>query len=167
MDRPVQAETYVENSQYNMLSNRAKAVLSKVRADHLNEEEKRNLGPFCSQYADVFYLEDEPLTFTNRLKHSIKTTDEIPVYTKSDRYPFIHRQEVQEQITKMLEQGIIQPSESAWSFSIWVVPKEADASGKVKWRIVVDFRKLNEKTLDDKYPIPNIADVLDKLGNCH
>lgn len=44
--------------------------------------------------------------------------------------------------------------------------KKIDASGKQKWRLVVDFRKLNEKTIDDKYPIPNIADVLDKLGKC-
>lgn len=167
MDRPLHAETYVESTESNILSNRAKDVLSRLRTDHLNEEEKCNLESLCSQYADVFYLENEPLTFTNKIKHSIKTTDEIPVYTKSYRYPFIHRQEVQEQINKMLEQGIIQPSESAWSSPIWVVPKKADASGKVKWRIVIDFRKLNEKTLDDKYPIPNIADVLDKLGNCH
>lgn len=67
----------------------------------------------------------------------------------------------------MLDQGIIRPSESAWSSPIWVVPKKIDASGKQKWRLVVDFRKLNEKTLDDKYPIPNINDVLDKLGKCH
>jgi hypothetical protein len=31
---------------------------------------------------------------------------------------------------------------------------------------VVDFRKLNAKTIDDKYPIPNINDILDKLGRC-
>ncbi|CAK1591460.1 unnamed protein product [Parnassius mnemosyne] len=63
----------------------------------------------------------------------------------------------------MLSQGIIRPSESAWSSPIWIVPKKPDASGKTKWRLVVDFRKLNEKTIDDKYPIPNINDVLDKL----
>ncbi|CAK1583877.1 unnamed protein product [Parnassius mnemosyne] len=66
----------------------------------------------------------------------------------------------------MLEQGIICPSESAWSSPIWIVPKKVDASSKTKWRLVVDFRKLNEKTISDKYPIPNISDVLDKLGNC-
>lgn len=35
-----------------------------------------------------------------------------------------------------------------------------------KWRIVVDFRKLNAKTISDKFPIPNITDILDKLGRC-
>lgn len=83
-----------------------------------------------------------------------------------DRYPYVHRQEVRDQIEKMLEQNIIRPSDSAWSSPIWIVPKKADASGKVKWRLVIDFRKVNEKTVDDKYPIPNITDVLDKLGKC-
>lgn len=145
---------------------RVKNVLTKLRTDHLNVEEKANLKTLCARYADVFYIEGEALTFTNKIKHSIRTTDELPVYTKSYRYPFIHRQEVRDQITKMLEQGIIRPSDSAWSSPIWVVPKKADASGKQKWRLVVDFRKLNDKTIDDKYPIPNITDVLDKLGRC-
>jgi hypothetical protein len=147
-------------------SSRAQEVISRLRTDHLNEEEKANLITLCSRYSDVFYIDNEPLTFTNKIKHKINTTDEIPIYTKSYRYPFVHRQEVKDQIEKMLSQGIIRPSESAWSSPIWIVPKKADASGKQKWRLVIDFRKLNEKTIDDKYPIPNISDVLDKLGKC-
>lgn len=166
MDKPVCAEVYNFNCANIQMPDRVKEVLSRLRTNHLNDEERINLEMLCAKYADIFYLEGENLTFNNKIKHSIKTTDEIPVHTKSYRYPFIHRQEVQDQIKKMLEQGIIRPSDSAWSSPIWVVPKKADASGKVKWRLVVDFRKLNEKTLDDKYPIPNIADVLDKLGNC-
>jgi hypothetical protein len=41
-----------------------------------------------------------------------------------------------------------------------------DASGKSKWCIVVDYRKINEKTIDDRYPLPNINDILDKRGKC-
>lgn len=147
-------------------TSRARDVLSRLRTDHMNAEEKANIEALCSRYSDVFYLEGEQLSFTNKIKHCINTTDEIPIYTKSYRYPFVHRNEVRDQISKMLEQGIIRPSTSAWSSPIWVVPKKSDASGKQKWRIVVDFRKLNEKTIDDKYPIPNITDILDKLGKC-
>lgn len=156
----------VECTRTKQLSPRANDVIPHLRTDHLNDEEKANLVALCSKYADVFYIEGEPLTFTNKIKHHIRTTDEIPIHTKSYRYPFIHREEVRSQINKMLDQGIIRPSESAWSSPIWVVPKKVDASGKQKWRLVVDFRKLNEKTIDDKYPIPNITDVLDKLGKC-
>lgn len=168
LDHPAQAELYnVECSNTEeRLTTRARDVTSRLRTDHLNEEERANLFTLCSRYADVFYIDGEPLTFTNKIKHRIRTTDEVPVYTKSYRYPFVHRQEVRDQITKMLDQGIIRPSDSAWSSPIWVVPKKADASGKQKWRLVVDFRKVNEKTIDDKYPIPNITDVLDKLGKC-
>jgi hypothetical protein len=66
----------------------------------------------------------------------------------------------------MLENGIIRPSQSPWSSPIWIVPKKMDASGKTKWRIVVDYRKINEKTVDDRYPLPNINNILDKLGKC-
>uniref|UniRef100_A0A0K8WBI5 RNA-directed DNA polymerase n=1 Tax=Bactrocera latifrons TaxID=174628 RepID=A0A0K8WBI5_BACLA len=66
----------------------------------------------------------------------------------------------------MLEQKIICHSTSPYSAPIWVVPKKLDASGKDKWRIVVDYRKLNNITVDDKYPIPNMDEILDKLGRC-
>ena len=39
-----------------------------------------------------------------------------------------------------------------------------DASGKQKYRMFIDYRKLNSNTEDDKFPIPNITDILDKLG---
>lgn len=66
----------------------------------------------------------------------------------------------------MLNQGIIRASQSPYSSPVWVVPKKLDTSGQKKWRLVIDYRKLNEKTVDDRYPIPNITDILDKLGRC-
>ena len=31
--------------------------------------------------------------------------------------------------------------------------------------MVLDFRKLNDKTIGDSYPLPNINDILDSLGS--
>lgn len=137
-----------------------------IRTDHLNNEEKQSIIHLCKKYEDVFFREGDNLSFTNKIKHEIKTTDDLPIYTKSYRYPHIHKNEVNTQIEKMLKQGIIKPSYSPWSSPIWIVPKKADASGLRKWRLVVDYRKLNDKTIGDKYPIPNITDILDKLGKC-
>jgi hypothetical protein len=63
----------------------------------------------------------------------------------------------------MLEDKIIQPSQSPWNFPFLIVPKKMDASGRRKYRICVDFRKLNDVTVGDSYPLPNIQDSLDKL----
>ena len=109
-------------------------------------------------------MEGDKLTFTNAIKHHINTKDDIPVYTKSYRYPYCHKEEVQNQIDKLLEQGIISPSNSPWSSPIWIVPKKNFLQGVPKWRLVIDYRKVNQKTISDRYPIPNITEILDKLG---
>lgn len=138
--------------------------LINLRTDHMNDEEKTLITNLCQDYKDIFYCEDIPLSFTNKIKHKIRTSDNEPIFTKNYRYPYIHKQEVETQIANMLEENIIKPSESPWNAPIWVVPKKMDASKQQKWRIVVDYRKLNEKTIEDKFPIPNITDILDKLG---
>lgn len=139
---------------------------NQLRIDHLNIEEKRKLINLISKFPSVFYLEGDNLSFTNVIKHRIETKDDLPVHAKSYRYPYCHKEEVQKQVSKMLSQGIIRPSTSPWCSPIWIVPKKLDASGQQKWRLVVDYRKLNEKTIDDKYPLPNITEILDKLGKC-
>lgn len=136
-----------------------------IRRDHLNLEECESLNKIVYNYADIFYTEGDKLTFTNHTKHTIPTTSETPINTKTYRFPYVHQQEVKSQVDKMLNENIIRPSTSPWSSPIWVVPKKQDASGKQKWRVVIDYRKLNDITIGDSYPLPNITDILDKLGH--
>lgn len=44
------------------------------------------------------------------------------------------------------------------------MPKKKVLSQKKKWRLVVNYRKLNEVTMSDKYPILRIEEILDQLG---
>lgn len=53
---------------------------------------------------------------------------------------------------------------SPYNFPVWVVPKKPDSQGNKRWRMVINFRKLNEKTIGDAYPLPNIVEILDQLG---
>lgn len=139
-----------------------------LRTDHLNSEERVSLVKICEEYNDVFHLPGDRLTFTTAAEHAIPTPTIHPnraINTKSYRIPEIHKEEVQRQTEQMLQDGIIAPSNSPWNSPILVVPKKPDASGKRKWRIVVDFRKLNDVTIGDSFPIPVISEVLDALGN--
>lgn len=167
--------TDVDNFEINMNENVANQPESNnrleldqlIRASHLNDEERKALFKLLNRFRSVCHTSDSRLTFTNAVKHNIKTADDFPVYTKSYKYPHCHKLEVQKQINKMLEDGIIRESNSPWSAPVWVVPKKVDASGKKKWRLVVDYRKLNAKTVADRYPMPEITEILDKLGKCN
>lgn len=139
-------------------------IFGKIRHKHLNSEELKCLQKLILNNKQVFYNESDPFTFTTVMKHSIRMKDEIPIYTKSYRFPNCHKEEIQKQVKDMLKKNIIRESCSPWSSPVWIVPKKDDALGNKKWRMVIDYRKINDKTIDDKYPIPNITDILDKLG---
>lgn len=164
---PYNDQNYIEVNNFSLehnCMNDNHDILDSIRTGHLNKEEKQALLKVCKCFEDVFFKEGEQLTFSNQIKHQIRTTDDKPIFTKSYRYPYIHKEEIRKQIDKMLQQGVIRRSFSPWSAPIWIVPKKLDSSNIQKWRLVIDYRKLNEKTVSDKYPIPNITDILDKLG---
>lgn len=147
--------------------NRLSKLREELRTDHLNNEERVSLIKICEEYNDVFYLPGDRLTATTAAEHTIPTPtiDQTRgINTKPYRIPEIHREEVKKQTEQMLRDGIITPSTSPWNSPILVIPKKADASGKKKWRIVVDFRKLNDVTVGDSFPIPVISEILDALG---
>jgi len=97
------------------------------------------------------------------VRHPIDSLDDLPIYTKP-WVGFNQRKEIKQKIDDLLARNIIRHSYSPWSSPVWLVPKKKDAAGTQKWRLVVDFRKLNEKTIKDRYPMPVISAVLDKLG---
>ena len=77
---------------------------------------------------------------------------------QSDRLPLAKR-EAAKAIKEMSEQGVIEPSTSPWSSPVILVKKK---DGSV--RFCVDYRKLNDITLKDSYPLPRIDDSVEALS---
>ncbi|KAH8338725.1 hypothetical protein KR074_003729 [Drosophila pseudoananassae] len=72
---------------------------------------------------------------------------------------------VNNEIKELLQNGIIRPSRSPYNSPAWVVDKKGtDDNGSKKKRLVIDFRKLNERIIADRYPMPSIAMILANLG---
>lgn len=140
---------------------------SKLDLANLNREEKQEIIKLCNKFKDIFYDDKNKLTFTHNVKHKIDLNNEKPVHVKQYRHPEYQKSEIKNEINKLLSNGIIRPSYSPWSSPIWLVPKKADSQGNKKWRLVVDYRKLNSQTIDDRYPLPNISNILDKLGKAN
>jgi len=60
---------------------------------------------------------------------------------------------------------IIRPSRSPYNNPMRVIGKKGtDAARSPNKRLVVDFRKLNLKTIADRYLMPNINMILSNLG---
>ena len=64
---------------------------------------------------------------------------------------------------ELLQEEIIEESPSPWNSPILVITKKLDASGQQKFRLVVDYRKLNEETIGNAYALPEITEILDQL----
>ncbi len=112
------------------------------------------------RYCEVTALPGERFGATDKTEHHIKLKPGIqPIYIPAYRLPHCQRQIVDEQIKDMLEQGVIQHSASLWNSLLFLVPKKDG-----QYRPVIDFRRANEVTEDDRYPLPILKDLLMSLG---
>jgi hypothetical protein len=66
--------------------------------------------------------------------------------------------ELNKQLKKMLEQGFVRPSASPWGSLVLFVEKKDGTK-----RMCIDYRMLNSMTIKNKYPLPRIEDLLDRL----
>lgn len=132
--------------------------------NHLGEDERTNILEIVNEFSYQFHLSTDRLGSSNVTQHIIVTTDEIPINTKQYRFPQIHKSEIETQVNSLLNSNIIQASASPYNSPVWIVPKKSNSSGEPRWRMVIDYRKLNDKTVGDAYPLPNITEILDQLG---
>jgi hypothetical protein len=76
----------------------------------VTESNKKSILEICEHFHDIFYLEGDKLSHTDLVKHSIPTSA-----LDENRLPEAHKEEVNRQISKLLDDGIIAPSRSAAS----------------------------------------------------
>ncbi|KAL7725257.1 hypothetical protein ACLKA6_015893 [Drosophila palustris] len=72
------------------------------------------------------------------------------------------QEEINKQVDELLAKGCIEPSNSPHSAPIVMVKKKTG-----KWRLCVDFRQLNSRSVKDAYPLPRVHHILDQLRETH
>lgn len=126
---------------------------------YLCEDEKHNLASLLKKYQKVFSCSSGDIGRTDRVRHKIDTGTARPIRQPPRRLPFGKREVEKAELEKMLDREVIEPSKSPWSSPIVLVSKKDGST-----RFCVDYRRLNDVTLKDAYPLPRVDECLDSLA---
>ena len=96
---------------------------------------------------------------TSYIKHQTHTGEAPPIQQPVRRLPLAKREETERSVQEMRELDVIEPSASPWSSPIILVNKKDGST-----RFCVDYRKLNNVTHKDSYPLPCIDDTIEVLS---
>jgi hypothetical protein len=134
------------------------ASTTKITSEGLSTQtpgEEQRLKEFLEYELQKFGEVQGP---TDRTQHRIRLKTDQPIKQRyRPRNPAMQAV-IDQEVEEMIQDGIIEPSRSAWSSPIVVVRKKDGTH-----RFCIDFRKVNEVTEKDAYPLPHVTATLNKL----
>ncbi|KAL6421213.1 hypothetical protein ACFW04_013639 [Cataglyphis niger] len=117
--------------------------------------EKEKLQEFLRKEFEKFKGVQGP---TNKIQHRIRLKNDSPIKQRyRPRNPAMQAI-IDQEVEDMEAAGVIEPSTSAWSSPVVLVKKKDG-----KYRFCIDFRKVNDATEKDAYPLPQVTATLEKL----
>jgi hypothetical protein len=109
---------------------------------------------------DGLFQEPRALPPSRIYDHAISLVpNATPVNCRPYRYSPKQKYEIERQVQSMLKVGTIVPSFSPFASPVLLVKKKDNS-----WRFCIDYRKLNNITVKNKFPLPIIDEFLDEIA---
>ena len=172
-----------ENLKYAFLAPNEKLPVI-IAKDLLPEQEEKLLSILKHNIKAIGWtLADIPGISPSTCMHKIQMEEGVkPVRQPQRRLNPLILDVVRKEVSKLLAAGIIYPiSDSKWVSPVQVVPKKTGITVvknskdelvptrvQNSWRVCIDYRKLNQATRKDHFPLPFIDQMLERLaGQSH
>ncbi len=126
------------------------------KLSHLSESSRNELLHLIERFSSLF--SDVP-TVTSVLKHDIDVADHRPIKQNAYRINPVKREIMKQETDYLVKHGLAVPSSSPWCSPCFLVPKPDGSS-----HFCTDYRKVNQVTKADSYPLPRIEDCVDRIG---
>jgi len=123
-----------------------------------SQEASNEIKRLKQEFAHLFTDENPELPPKREFSHRIDTGSSKPVFRNSYRMSPLELDTLKAQLDELLKLGYIETSSSPWASPVLFVKKK-DGS----LRLCVDYRALNAVTVKNRYPIPRVDEILDKL----
>ena len=135
------------------------AVSGPPTGDHepLTPAQQAQVDSLLDRFSDVFATEQDEVGRIPGITHHIELRTAKPIYTKARRRPQHVNDTIREIVRDLLKRGYIRKSKSPYSSQALLAHK---TNGDP--RLVIDYRPLNNETVDDKHPMPHIRSVIDR-----
>lgn len=124
-----------------------------------SETEAHAIAQLLLENEEVFSSNSTDLGLTHLTEHVIDTGTAKPIKQRPRPVPMAFAEEDKKAVEKLLDQGSIRPSSSPWAAPMVFVRKK---NGEV--RPCVDYRRLNNVTCKDAFPLPRTRDCLDAVA---
>lgn len=112
-------------------------------------------------YPKVFKETPDGLPPNREINFKIQTQpNSEPVAQQPYKLSAVANDELKRQIDELLRLGFIRPSQSSWASPVLFVGKK-DGS----LRMCVDYRALNKITVRNRYPLPRVDELLERLAS--
>ncbi|XP_041961809.1 uncharacterized protein LOC121720042 [Alosa sapidissima] len=125
------------------------------QAEDLAPLQRRQLEGLLGRWQGTFAQSEEDYGCTDVVYHTIPTGDAAPIRQRYRPVPPSLYAELRTLLQGMLEGGVIRESSSPWASPVVLVRKKDQS-----WRFCVDYRKLNEVTHKDAFPLPRVEETL-------
>ena len=141
------------------ITHKCELLLAQPLPEDTTEAQKEQFMALFSHYSDVIADNPEDLGRTSVLQHHINTSTSPLIRQQARRVPLPRRNTVHQLLQDMATKGVISPSKSPWASPIVLVKKKDGTT-----RFCIDYRKVNDVTTKDAYPLPRVDDTLDTLA---